>query len=210
MIRAAQHLLTAYGLSGAGLILMLEGLGFPIPVEIPLWIIGLRQARGEASFWAMVLLMWLSTVVGNTLGYVIGYYGGRPAVLKVASWVRIKPEHLDRVEAWFQKHGLKVVVATRWFNWGFAQNMWLCGITRVPLRRFFPVMILNDLLWAVAWTWVARSAVVAFRRHGFRFLHLSTLQVGLGALALVAVGLTVWLVARWWRGRRRAQKLDSP
>lgn len=203
MIRAARFILETFGLPGAGLIFLLEGLGAPIPVEVPLWIIGARMTAGTASYWQIVLLMWLTTVVGNTFGYVLGYYGGRPAVLKLLQWFRVKQETWDKLEGWFQKHGLKMVIATRWTNWGFAQNMWLCGITRIPFKRFFAVMVLNDLVWAMGWTWVARAAVGALRRHGMRFLHASTLRVGLVALVVVALLLGIWMLVRWYRTSRR-------
>ncbi|HWI52404.1 MAG TPA: VTT domain-containing protein [Symbiobacteriaceae bacterium] len=202
MIRAARFILETFGLPGAGLIFMLEGLGAPLPVEVPLWIIGTRMTSGSASYWQMCLLMWLTTVIGNSVGYFAGYYGGRPAVLKLLQWFRVKPETWERMETWFRRHGLKVVVATRWTNWGFAQNMWLCGITRVPFRRFFTVMVLNDFLWAMAWTWVARAAVGAFWRHGLRFLHASTLRVGAIAVALMLIGLVVVGGTKWMRSRR--------
>lgn len=203
MIRAARFILETFGLPGAGLIFMLEGLGAPLPVEVPLWIIGARMSSNQATYWQMVMLMWLTTVVGNTVGYLLGYYGGRPAVMKLLQWFRVKPETWEKMETWFRKHGLKLVLATRWTNWGFAQNMWLCGITRVQFGRFFAVMVLNDLLWAMAWTWVAREAVAAFWRYGMKVLHASALRIGLGALVLVAVGLGVWWMYRWVVGRRR-------
>ncbi len=198
MVRAVFLLYQNFGLPGAGLILMLEGIGFPIPVEIPLSIVGLRMAQGLNSYRGMVLLMWSATVLGNTIGYIIGYYGGRPLSLKLLSWFRVKPEIWHRMESWFRKHGLKVVVVTRWINWGFAQNMWLCGITRVPFGRFFVVMAFNDLLWALGWTWVARAAMTYFHR-GTRlmFLHKSSVRVGVTALIVILLGFGIYWFIRW-------------
>jgi len=198
MVRAVFHLYKSLGLPGAGLILMLEGIGIPIPVEIPLSIVGLRMAQGMNSFRAMVLLMWTATVVGNTIGYAIGYYGGRPLALKLLGWFRVKPETWVRMESWFRTHGLKIVVATRWVNWGFAQNMWLCGITRVPFGRFFAVMAFNDFLWAVGWTWVAR-ATMRYVRQGTRLLslHNSALRVGTAALIVISLVLGIYWFIRW-------------
>lgn len=203
MLRAAAQLYKLFGLPGAGLIFLLEGIGVPIPVEIPLGIVGLRMVRGESTHWEIVILMWLTTVLGNTAGYVLGYYGGRPMALKLISWFRISPEVWERIETWFRRHGLKVVVATRWINWGFAQNMWLCGITRVQFGRFFLVMVVNDFLWAVAWTWVAHVAMFHIRRSG-NFLHQSTLRVGVAALVVVAFLLGMWLLVRWLRKQQKA------
>lgn len=188
------------GLPGAGLIFLMEGFGAPLPIEVPLWIIGSRQLAGINSYWQMVFLMWSTTVVGNMIGYYLGYYGGRPAVLKLMSWFRIKPDFWAKVETWFQRHGLKAVAMTRWTNWGFAQCMWLCGITRVPFGRFFTVMVLNNFVWAMAWVWLARKAV--------NYLHELTGRLSAGAglvlLGLLAVGLVVWLVLRRRQARTSA------
>ncbi len=196
------HIYHNYGLAGAGLIFYLEGLGVPIPVEIPLGIIGMRMARGLNSYWDAVLMMWLSTVAGNTTGYILGYYGGRPAALRVLAWFRVKGEFWTKLEAWFHKHGLKAVVATRWINWGFAQNMWLCGITRVPWGRFFAVMVVNDLLWAMSWTWVARTAMVYLRR-SYDIIHHSLLKFSLMGLSALIIGLSIWLIWKQYKDLRK-------
>ena len=207
MVRAVSQLYKHLGLPGAGLIFMLEGIGVPIPVEIPLGIVGLRMVRGESTYWEIVLLMWLSTVLGNTIGYVLGYYGGRPLALKLVSLFRITPDLWHKAESWFKQHGLKVVLATRWINWGFAQNMWLCGITQVPFGRFFVVMVVNDFLWAMAWTWVARTAVIYLRRAGavFAFLHTSTQRV-----ALITIGVVLLVMGIWFLLRRKNGSAGGP
>ncbi|HEY3364010.1 MAG TPA: VTT domain-containing protein [Symbiobacteriaceae bacterium] len=206
MAQAAWFVYKHLGLSGAGLIFMLEGLGAPVPVEIPLGIIGLRMAHELNTYWEMVLLMWLTTVVGNAAGYLLGYYGGRPVIMKLMSWFRIREELWLKVDAWFRQHGLKVVVATRWTNWGFAQNMWLCGITRVRFGKFLLVMVLNDLLWAMGWSWLSRGAVVYFRRRSGHFLHMSAMRVGVSALLVTLVVVAVWLAIRWWQRRRHIRE----
>jgi membrane protein DedA with SNARE-associated domain len=194
------HIYHNYGLAGAGLIFYLEGIGVPIPVEIPLGIIGLRMARGLNTYWDAVMMMWLATVAGNTTGYIMGYYGGRPLALRLLAWFKVKPEFWIKVESWFHKHGLKAVVATRWINWGFAQNMWLCGITRVPWGRFFTVMVINDLLWAMAWTWVARTAMIYLRR-SFEIIHDSLLKFSLIGLTVVLIGVAIWWGHKRYRNR---------
>jgi membrane protein DedA with SNARE-associated domain len=206
MVRAVKKIYLHFGLPGAGLIFLLEGIGAPIPVEIPLGVIGLRVAEGVNSYWQMVMLMWLTTVVGNSIGYMIGYFGGRPMALKLLSWFRIKAETWDNVERWFNQHGLKLVIATRWINWGFAQNMWLCGITRIPFRRFFTIMVINNLLWAMGWTWLAVHAMTYLSRgQGFRLLHEKTVEVAVTAILLAALSLFVW-----WLVRKRGQSPNEP
>lgn len=193
----ARLALSQFGILSAGLIFFLEGFGAPLPVEVPLLVIGGAQVKGFYTYWQMVLLMWLSTVAGNTVGYVIGYYGGRPLIVRVAGWFHVKPEILAKIEDWFNRYGLWMTLGTRWINWGFAQNMWLCGITRVPFRRFFFVMTVNDFLWAMAWTWAAAALYRQLDR-----LHVLVhypARVGAVLALLLAAGLLIW----WWRHRRR-------
>lgn len=199
MGRAAMYIYNQFGLPGAGLIFLLEGLGVPIPVEIPLGIIGLRMTQGQSTYWHMVLFMWSTTVVGNTVGYLLGYHGGRPVIFKLTSWFRIKPETWDRMENWFRRHGLKVVIFTRWINWGFAQNIWLCGVTRMSYSRFFAVMIINDFLWAMGWTWLTKWAMEYLHRRSFAFLHHSTFKIGALALAGILLAVGVWALLRSFR-----------
>lgn len=179
----------------AGGIFFLEGFGTPLPVEIPLYIIGRQVHDGRSLYWQMVLLMWLTTVAGNTVGYVIGYYGGRPLMMRVASWFRVNPASLERMETWFRRYGLWLTLGTRWLNWGFAQNMWLCGITRVPFPRFLAVMAVNDLAWAMAWTYVAAALV--------RRIHVVLQYPGRIAAVLLIIGIPLFFLIRWWRQRQQ-------
>lgn len=210
MGRALLHFYHRFGLPGAGLILLLEGMGVPIPVEIPLGIVGLRVASGDNGYWEMVLLLWLCTTAGNTLGYALGAYGGRPLALKLMGWFRVREELWQRLEQWFHRHGLKLVLGIRWINWGFAQNMWLCGIARVPFWRFIAVVAINDFVWAAAWTRIAQGAMHYVSR-GSRlfFLQRSTARVALFALVLALAVLGCYLVIRWASRHRDARRAPS-
>lgn len=194
---------TVYGTSGAlgfaGLVFALEGMGVPIPVEIPLYVVGSLMTRGTFTFAQTVVVTWIATMAGNLAGYLVGYYGGRPLVLKVMGWLRVPPSVFDTVEHWFKKYGLALALGTRWINWGFAQNVWLLGITRTRFLYFFLFMAVNDLLWAIAWNWIAR--------HFVRRLHL--LGRYQKPVLLVVLGIAAISVGVWWLTRRRRQD-DEP
>lgn len=199
MREVARHVALHFPLLGAGLIFFLEGFGIPIPVEFPLGIIGWRINRGLNTYWEMVALMFFFSLIGNVAGYGIGYYGGRPLALRLTRWLGVRDETWARIEAWFHKYGLLLVVGTRWINWGFAQNMMLSGITRVPFGRFMVVLVINDFLWAMAWVWVAIKAMIQLQR-GMSLLHDYQVQLGWIALVLAASGIATWLY--WWLFKR--------
>lgn len=201
MREAARYVALQFPLLGAGLVFFLEGFGVPIPVEVPLGIIGWRINRGYNTYWEMVWLMFAASLLGNLVGYAIGFYGGRPLALRLTRWVGMKDETWNKIEVWFHKYGLLLVVGTRWINWGFAQNMMLSGIIRIPFARFLVTLVINDFLWAVTWTWVAYKAM-AHLRHGFGLLRDYQEHVGWTAVILVLSGAVGWWL---WRRFRKPQ-----
>lgn len=143
----------AWGLWGLAALFLLEGLGLPLPAEIPLVLSGGLAHAGRYPFWTLVSVAWGATVAGNVLGYGAGYLGGRPLVERLAAWAGMSEERLERMEAWVRRHGMKIVFFTRWINWGFGQSLWLAGISRVPPTRFVPFMLALNFCWAVVWVW---------------------------------------------------------
>jgi membrane protein DedA with SNARE-associated domain len=197
---ALPHLVSRIGLHGlylAALIFFLEGIGTPIPVEIPLGTLAYYIAHHRTHPLTGILLMFSSTILGNLVGYALGYWGGRPLALRLFRLFGLKEAAWKRMENWFHRNGMRAVVVTRWINWGFAQNMWLCGITRVPLRRFMPVMLINNLLWATVWVYFSSFLLTFFRRRGIHLLH------GLiEHLPWVFLGAVLIIWAGWWGWKR--------
>lgn len=201
------HLLHRLGanLPLAGLIFLLEGIGLPIPVEIPLGILGYRLGRNDLHLVHAILLMWMTTNVGNMIGYWLGYWLGRGPMLRLLRLVGVKQRTWDRLEGWYTKYGLRTIVLTRWINWGFAQTMWLSGITRIPFRRFLPTVLLNNLLWAIGWTFLADVLISFFRRRGFQMLQALIDNLPWVLLGLVALGALVWWLWRRFRPSGRGE-----
>lgn len=206
MLQLLHHL--GANLPLAGLIFLLEGIGLPVPVEIPLGILGYRLAHDTLQLVPAILLMWLTTTVGNVIGYALGYRLGREPMLRVLRFLRIKQQSWDRLEGWFAVHGLKTIVFTRWINWGFAQTMWLSGITRIPARRFFLTTVVNNLLWAIGWTWLADILIGFFRRRGWQVYHALINHLPWVLLGLAALIGLIWWIWRWLRSRKSTPSND--
>lgn len=202
---AAQYGLIAL-LVLAGLLYFLEGVGLPLPVEIPLIMAARLVIAGEIHLGGAIALAFFCTVAGNGLGYLIGRIGGRPLVYEVARRFHVREETLVKAEDWFARHGLKLVLGTRWINWGFAQNIWLSGMSRMPFLRFFIPIVINDMLWAVVytWLWVRFFSLIRAAFHRYEA------EVLVVLLALAAVGGLVWLVRRRGRQRREQEAPELP
>ena len=87
------------------LILLVCGIGLPLPEEVPLVGSGLLLYRGEVEFIPIVLVCSMAILMGDSLIYWLGHhYGTR--ILRVRWVARIlHPERFAILERRFQDHG---------------------------------------------------------------------------------------------------------
>src|SRR3984893_3836204 len=113
LIGEAQRYVSDYGYTAVLLGVFLESFGLPTPGESLMIAGALLASRGQLNIYWVLLLCWIAAVAGDNIGYVIGKKGGRPLVLRYGPRVRIKHEHIERVEGFFERHGGAVVLFAR-------------------------------------------------------------------------------------------------
>jgi membrane protein DedA with SNARE-associated domain len=182
---------------GVFLVLLVTGLGVPIPEELPI-VIAAMMSRWQVMHWAGALGSCLGGVLAaDMLLYGVGRHFGR----RILEWPTarriLSPEREARVMEAYRRHGLKFVVMARLVMGLRAAAFLTAGLVRVPFLRFVlvdvaAVMVSVPLAFSVAYL-VADSVVVALA-----YVHEMQLWIG-GAVALVAV---IWLLI-WWRRRHR-------
>lgn len=137
---------------------LLEAMGVPWPVEIPLWLSGRLSLQGSTGFVTLVLVTWAATSLGNLAAFWLARLGGRLLLDRLTGRLAIR-EHLKRIERWLHRYGLWAAVGARWLNFGFGLSLWVLGFSGVAPRRVLPVMLTNNLLWACAWVCASRLLV---------------------------------------------------
>ncbi len=91
-------LLDNYGyLAVAGLI-TLEDFGVPVPGETVLIAAAVYAGAGQMNIIAVVLIAVAAAVIGDNIGYAIGYFGGRRLVERFGRYLLITPQRLDTAE----------------------------------------------------------------------------------------------------------------
>lgn len=90
---------TPYGWQALFALAFLESSVFPVPPDVLL--IPLCLGHPERAFF-FALMCSLGSVFGGMAGYGLGYYGGRPILLRLfrAEWVAAVEEKFDRYNAW--------------------------------------------------------------------------------------------------------------
>jgi len=178
--------LNQWGLPGLALMYGLEAMAVPVPIEIPLILSGALLIHGAHDFLTLAIITWAATCFGNASAFVLARSGGRQIWLRVADRF-LDPRLVVRAESWVRRYGLGAMVFTRWINWGFGLSLWVTGLGTIPARRFWPVMLINNLIWSFAW--VALSGLVA---RGMAVAHLPWWVVLFIPALFLAVGYVMY------------------
>ncbi len=101
----AIRILDTTGYAGAAFLMGLESMIFPVPSEAVMPFVGFLVADGKWGLFEAVLATSIGSFLGSYLSYLMGYYGGRPFVLKVGKYLLLDVDDLERTERFF--HGGK-------------------------------------------------------------------------------------------------------
>lgn len=141
-----------YGLIALGVTIYLESFGAPLPGESALVGASLLAARGDFSIGGVFLIVWIASVLGDSTGYAIGHFGGRPLLLRFGPRVGLTPERLVYVEDLFRRHGPAIVIIARFVVLLRQFNGLVAGSVAMPFARFLLANLIGAALWAATWS----------------------------------------------------------
>ena len=140
-----------YGLPALFVIVYLEALGAPVPGESALVASSLLAADGAFSVWTLVAVVWAAAVLGDSTGYAIGRFGGRPLLLQYGWLVKLTPERLAHFEELFRRRGPLIVVGARFVVVLRQLNGIVAGSMGMAWPRFLAANALGGALRALTW-----------------------------------------------------------
>ncbi|EPA8652718.1 DedA family protein [Photobacterium damselae] len=184
-------LLQQYGYFVLALAVAIEGMGIPAPGQSLLIVASLLAASGKMSLPMVLLVGWMSSFIGNTLGYVIGRQFGHILVHK--QW--IKPNTLEKLHQFIDKYGVLGLLISRFVE-GIKQFMCLgCGIAQMPARLFF----LGNFIAVTVWVLVFGVAPAYLRdemRPILAFYHKYQTQCWVAVAAILVSIFTLIVIYR--------------
>ena len=173
-----------------------EDFGVPLPGETMLIAASLYAGTGHLNVFLVGLVAFVAAVAGDNVGYAIGRFGGRDLVEKYGKFVFLTADRLDRAEAFFERHGGKVVTIARFVEGLRQLNGIIAGVAGMHWFRFLVFNALGAALWVGVWTtlgYVAGNHVETIARD-FTYFAI--------AAGVVFAGFVVWHLLR--RRRRRS------
>ncbi len=171
-----------------------------MPSEIVLPAAGIWVAQGKfgsniGGFLIALLAVMAGSMIGASLSYAIGYYGGMPLLKRVGRIFRITPEKLDASEAWIRRHGSWAIAAGRlMFGVRHAQSL-VAGSLRMSFRAFLAFTFLGCAIWNTLGVCLGYR----YQEHIRAWLN----RIGLGTFAAaIVVALLFWGYSRWQHGQK--------
>ncbi|WP_206784445.1 DedA family protein [Amycolatopsis sp. MtRt-6] len=136
------------------LIIFAESSIFPVlPGDSLLFTAGLFIANGtlDAPLWLVCVLVTAAALIGNVVGYYIGYFAG-PKLFNRPDSKFFKQEYVDKTHEFLEKHGPKAVVLARFVPFVRTFITWIAGIGRMDPKRYFTYTVIGGILWAAGIT----------------------------------------------------------
>lgn len=115
--------------------------GFFLPGDSLLFTAGLFAARGDLNIAAVCIGCFVAAVLGDQVGY---WFGSRSGAKKY-----IKPEHLQKTEAFYAKYGRATLIIARFTPVVRTFAPILAGVAKMPYGQFLTYNFLGGLLWGV-------------------------------------------------------------
>ncbi|MET8772031.1 DedA family protein [Streptomyces sp. NPDC004658] len=153
-----EPLLGHYGYWAVGAVVFVEDFGIPAPGETILLAAGVYAGTGRLNVVAVALIAFTAAVAGDNLGYLIGRVGGRAFVHRWGKYVFLTPKRFEAAEAFFTRHGGKIVTVARFVEGLRQANGVIAGTTGMHWRRFLAFNALGAALWVGVWTTLAYLA----------------------------------------------------
>lgn len=147
LAEAVQH----YGLWTYALLTLIifceTGLVFTpfLPGDSLLFAAGALTVTTELNIFVLFALLTVAAIIGDSLNYWVGKRFGEFLIRRHSRW--LKPEHLDKTHAFFEKYGPKTIVIARFVPIVRTFAPFVAGMGAMSYGRFFYYNVFGGVLW---------------------------------------------------------------
>lgn len=162
-----------------------------LPGDSLLFVAGAVAALGTMAVNKLVAILILAAFLGNYVNFQIGKYFGKRFFIDRQSRF-LKREYLDRTHAFFERHGGKTIIISRFLPILRTYAPFVAGIGRMGNWRFAMFNVVGAVLWVASLTYAGYVfGNIPFIKNNLTIVILAIILISLlpGAIA--------YLKARW-------------
>ncbi|MDT7879681.1 MAG: DedA family protein [Candidatus Hydrothermia bacterium] len=101
------------GYVGVMVLMAMESMIFPVPSEAVMPFTGFLVYEEKFSWIGVFIFSTLGSIIGSSISYLMGLYGGRAFILKYGKYFLLEKEHLEITEKFFSKYGEITILISR-------------------------------------------------------------------------------------------------
>ncbi len=187
-------------------VLMLCGLGAPLPEEITLIGCGLLVTEGHVGFWEITLVCSAAILLGDSIPYWLGRRFGLAALKSKLVARVLHPERFAQLERKFADNGNWAIFTCRFLPGLRIPGYFTAGTLRMSFVRFLVLDSLGVLVSVPTSIWVAH---LFFEKFGENLSGAAKAVSEANHFVLIGVAVLV-LGVFVWRRIRRKRAHDAP
>jgi membrane protein DedA with SNARE-associated domain len=172
-------------------LMVLESACIPIPSEVTMPVAGLLASEHHLSLAVAIVAGILGNLVGSLISYAVGRGGGRNLLMRYGRFILVKPHDVERADAWFARYGPPAVFFSRLLPVLRTFISLPAGVAKMDVRKFTLLTVLGTIPWVV----VLGVAGYELGNNWDKVLTY-TRPLEYLAVALIVVGVAIWLVRR--------------
>jgi membrane-associated protein len=119
-----------------------------LPGDSLLFVVGALAGAGLLDLGLVMASLSIAAILGNTVNYWIGARVG-PAVFQREDSRWFKRRHLERAREFYERHGGKTIIITRFIPIVRTFAPFVAGIARMPYRKFLAYNAAGGLAWVL-------------------------------------------------------------
>lgn len=130
-------------------------IGFFLPGDSLLFATGLFIATGliDVPLWLALILIPLAAIIGNLVGYWIGYRVG-PALFRKEDSKIFKKEYVEKTSEFFNEYGKRAIIMTRFVPIVRTFITAMAGVAKMNYRDYAMYSIVGGIIWGTGLTWL--------------------------------------------------------
>ena len=130
-------------------------IGFFLPGDSLLFATGLFIATGliDVPLWLALVLIPLAAIIGNLVGYWIGFRVG-PALFRKEDSRIFKKEYVEKTSEFFNEYGKRAIIMARFVPIVRTFITAMAGVAKMNYRDYATYSIIGGIIWGTGLTWL--------------------------------------------------------
>lgn len=167
-----------------------------LPGDSLLFAVGALAATGALHLGALIALLIVAAILGDSVNYWIGSHVGT-RVFKEDARV-LKTEYLRRTQDFFGRYGGKTIIIARFVPIVRTYAPFVAGVARMPYQRFLTFNVVGGVAW-----------ILIFVIGGYLFGAIPVVEDNFGLVIVVVILLSLIPILFEYSRTRRARRISA-